>query len=189
MLTANVFTLLMLSAEAHSGRTDFKGGHKDTKTGTYHYHCGGYPAHQHKNGICPYKTNTAKPTPTPTPLPTPTPTPKPEKNSKYYKMYVHFINVGNLDCVLIESNGKYMLIDAGDDDDEDTIIDYLKKEKVKKLDNVICTHPHADHIGSMDDVIEEFNIGKVIMPNITHNSETLEDLLDAIAMGIRATVS
>ena len=46
---------------AHSGRTDSKGGHKDNKNasglGNYHYHCGGYPAHLHKNGVCPYKSS------------------------------------------------------------------------------------------------------------------------------------
>ena len=44
----------------HSGRTDSSGGHKDNKNksglGSYHYHCGGYPAHLHKNDVCPYKT-------------------------------------------------------------------------------------------------------------------------------------
>lgn len=47
-----------LTVEAHSGRTDRYGGHKDNKNksglGYYHYHCGGYPAHLHENGICPY---------------------------------------------------------------------------------------------------------------------------------------
>ena len=45
---------------AHSGRTDANGGHRDNKNasglGYYHYHCGGYPAHLHPNGVCPYKT-------------------------------------------------------------------------------------------------------------------------------------
>ena len=43
---------------AHSGRTDSSGGHRDNKNksglGSYHYHCGGYPAHLHTNGVCPY---------------------------------------------------------------------------------------------------------------------------------------
>ena len=50
-----------LSAFAHSGRTDRYGGHRDYKNksglGGYHYHCGGYPAHLHKNSVCPYKSN------------------------------------------------------------------------------------------------------------------------------------
>lgn len=49
---------LPLSAFAHSGRTDSSGGHKDNKNksglGSYHYHCGGYPAHLHDGGYCPY---------------------------------------------------------------------------------------------------------------------------------------
>lgn len=53
-----------LTVEAHSGRTDRYGGHKDNKNksglGNYHYHCGGYPAHLHENGVCPYAgTNSA----------------------------------------------------------------------------------------------------------------------------------
>lgn len=48
----------ILVAEAHSGRTDANGGHRDNKNasglGSYHYHCGGYPAHLHPNGVCPY---------------------------------------------------------------------------------------------------------------------------------------
>ena len=50
---------LSLSAFAHGGRTDGSGGHKDNKNksglGYYHYHCGGYPAHLHTNGVCPYR--------------------------------------------------------------------------------------------------------------------------------------
>lgn len=52
------FTDSVLTVQAHSGRTDSRGGHKDNKNksglGSYHYHCGGYPAHLHTNGVCPY---------------------------------------------------------------------------------------------------------------------------------------
>ena len=47
-----------MEAQAHSGRTDASGGHRDNKNasglGSYHYHCGGHPAHLHPNGVCPY---------------------------------------------------------------------------------------------------------------------------------------
>ena len=53
----------VFTAEAHSGRTDSSGGHRDNKNksglGSYHYHCGGYPAHLHTNGVCPYKNGAA----------------------------------------------------------------------------------------------------------------------------------
>lgn len=52
-----------LATEAHSGRTDSQGGHHDNKNksglGSYHYHCGGHPAHLHTNGVCPYANNAA----------------------------------------------------------------------------------------------------------------------------------
>ncbi len=53
--------LLPYNVAAHSGRTDSSGGHRDNKNvsglGSYHYHCGGYPAHLHKNGVCPYSSS------------------------------------------------------------------------------------------------------------------------------------
>lgn len=53
-------TPFSMEAEAHSGRTDANGGHKDNKNksglGSYHYHCGGHPAHLHPNGVCPYQS-------------------------------------------------------------------------------------------------------------------------------------
>ena len=47
--------LYIFNAFAHSGRTDSSGGHWNRSNGTYHYHCGGYPAHSHSGGVCPYK--------------------------------------------------------------------------------------------------------------------------------------
>lgn len=56
---------LILTAYAHSGRTDSQGGHKDNKNasglGPYHYHCGGHPAHLHSDGVCPYASSAAPP--------------------------------------------------------------------------------------------------------------------------------
>lgn len=61
--STSVFTSEPLKTEAHSGRTDSRGGHKDNKNksglGSYHYHCGGHPAHLHKNGVCPYANSTS----------------------------------------------------------------------------------------------------------------------------------
>jgi competence protein ComEC len=96
-------------------------------------------------------------------------------------MEVHFIDVGQADSILIESGGKYMLVDAGTNEDGELVVDYLKKEGVSKLDYVIATHPHEDHIGGMDDVINSFSIGTVFMPDVTHTTQTFEDVLTAIS--------
>lgn len=58
----------------HSGRTDSSGGHKDNKNksglGSYHYHCGGHPAHLHTNGVCPYSSNSSSSTKETSTIPT-----------------------------------------------------------------------------------------------------------------------
>lgn len=63
-----IFSVLSIGVGcyAHSGRTDSNGGHRDNKNksglGSYHYHCGGHPAHLHENGICPYSASSSKTT-------------------------------------------------------------------------------------------------------------------------------
>ena len=94
---------------------------------------------------------------------------------------VHFVDVGQADCIFLESDGQYMLIDAGNNDDSDFIVDYLSREGVEKLDYVFGTHPHEDHIGSLDTVINTFDIGAVYMPKKVHTSKTFEDVLDAVS--------
>lgn len=66
ILMMTIILCVSLSIFAHSGRTDSSGGHKDNKNvsglGSYHYHCGGHPAHLHKNGVCPYASKSSKST-------------------------------------------------------------------------------------------------------------------------------
>lgn len=94
---------------------------------------------------------------------------------------VHFIDVGQGDSVLIKQGNQSMLIDAGDNKYGKTVVNYLKNEKIETLDYVIGTHPHADHIGGLDDVILAFDVKTIIMPNKIHTTKTFEDVLKAIA--------
>jgi beta-lactamase superfamily II metal-dependent hydrolase len=98
-----------------------------------------------------------------------------------FGLTAHFIDVGQGDSTLIEANGHFMLIDAGEKDQTDTVIDYLKAQGVKKLDYVIGTHPHSDHIGGMEGVIREFDVTNVMLPEKEHTTRIYEQLLDAIA--------
>lgn len=103
-------------------------------------------------------------------------------------LQVHFIDVGQGDSILAESNGHFMLIDAGENDQADTVIRYLKQAGVTSLDYVIGTHPHSDHIGGLDKVIDEFTIGKIILPPVEHTSRTFEDVLNTISnKGLKIT--
>ena len=93
---------------------------------------------------------------------------------------VHFIDVGQGDAIFIQKDGQNMLIDAGENQYGKVVCDYLKKNGVVKLDYVIGTHPHSDHIGGLDDVINTFDIGKVLLPKVSHSTKTFEDVLLAI---------
>lgn len=83
---------------------------------------------------------------------------------------LHFIDVGQGDCTLIESKGHYALIDAGEYKERDKVISYLSLLGVKELDFIIATHPHSDHIGGLSDVIRHFNPTTILMPDVETDS-------------------
>lgn len=93
---------------------------------------------------------------------------------------VHFIDVGQGDAILVEAEDSTMLIDAGENNKGSVVIDYLKAQNITKLDYVIGTHPHSDHIGGLDNVITAYPVGTIIMPEVTHTTDTFEDVLDSI---------
>lgn len=94
---------------------------------------------------------------------------------------VDFIDVGQADSILITNNNESMLIDAGNNEDGEDVIKYLENKGIKKLNYVVGTHPHEDHIGGLDDVINsDIQIENILMPKITTTTKTFEDVLDAI---------
>ncbi|KYH29222.1 MULTISPECIES: ComEC/Rec2 family competence protein [Clostridium] len=93
---------------------------------------------------------------------------------------VHFIDVGQADSILITQGSNNMLIDAGNNEDSDLVVNYLKKQGITKLDYVIGTHPHEDHIGGLDAVIRAFDVKKVYMPKKTSTTKTYKDVITAI---------
>ena len=93
---------------------------------------------------------------------------------------IHFIDVGQGDAVLIQTTGGHVLIDGGDNHMGERVVQYLRDTGVRELAYVIATHPHADHIGGLIEVLHTVPVGTLIMPNVTHTTRTFERFLDAI---------
>jgi competence protein ComEC len=94
---------------------------------------------------------------------------------------VHYLDVGQGDSTFIElPNGQTMLIDAGENYYGEDLLRYISLLGYSKIDYLIATHPHADHIGSMAYVVTHFDIGEIYMPKVASNLYSYEALLKAI---------
>lgn len=97
---------------------------------------------------------------------------------------VHFIDVGQGDAILLEQSGQFALLDAGPPEGRDNLIAYMKSAGVEKLAYVVMTHPHADHIGGMQKVVETFLTEKVLLPDFalsdTPTSSLFKNLLQSL---------
>lgn len=94
---------------------------------------------------------------------------------------VHFLDIGQGDSIFIElPNDETMLIDAGEDYYGRGIIDYIEGTGHTKIDYLIGTHPHSDHIGSMGYIVRNFEVGEVYMPKVSADTKMYENLLKSI---------
>lgn len=103
---------------------------------------------------------------------------KPDNTGKFL---LYAIDTGNSDSLLcITPDGRSMLVDAAEENDYAAIKSALDKYGVNKIDVLVATHPHADHIGSMDEVIESVGGGKIYLTDFPEDSEVYDDLTEAI---------
>lgn len=94
----------------------------------------------------------------------------------------HFVDVGQGDACFIElGNGQTMLIDAGTSRYGSTVVSYIRGLGYDRIDYVVATHPDADHIGGMADVLESFDVGTFYMPDCPSTTQTYEGMLLALA--------
>ena len=102
----------------------------------------------------------------------------PEEDTAY------FLDVGEGDCTLLVSGGSTVLVDAGTPEGAPALVRELKSLGVRRLDAVIATHPHADHIGGMEAVLRAFPVRSFYM-----GAETQSDALDAALRRRRLTTA
>lgn len=92
----------------------------------------------------------------------------------------HFIDVGQGDAALIRTADGNILIDAGTNDSEEALLAYLKAEGVTELTYAVFTHPHEDHIGGADAVLDYCKVENVILPDKTANTKVYTRMMDGI---------
>ena len=110
----------------------------------------------------------------------PEPTP-PNKHTEAIDMSVSFIDVGQGDAILITSEGKSLLVDAGKKGSGDEVVAYLQDQGVEKIGYLVATHPDADHIGGMVEVLDAFAVGHaVISPKSTSKTQTYQEFAAAV---------
>lgn len=104
-------------------------------------------------------------------------------------LYVHYIDVGQGDSELVCCNGEYMLIDAGEPDASDAVLEYLDRHGIDKLDYLVCTHGHSDHCGGLDAVVESLEVETVFTSPYAGDSPSYEIFTDAVYdAGLELTV-
>lgn len=96
------------------------------------------------------------------------------------KLEILFLDVGQADSILINNNGEYALIDAGNNEDGKKLVEFFNTLGINNFKYVIGTHPHEDHIGGMDDIIKNFTIDNFFMPDVITTTKTFEEVLDAL---------
>ncbi len=116
---------------------------------------------------------------------TPTQTPQPSSG----QLKVHFIDVGQADCALLECDGKYMLIDGGNIEDSSLVVSYLQKQGVTQLEALVASHAHEDHIGGLPGVLAVYETKAVYAPTKTYSSNCFDDFVHyADQQGLTITI-
>ena len=97
------------------------------------------------------------------------------------ELLIHFIDVGQADCILVQNQGKNVLIDAGNRADFNTIQAYLNQLDVTTINHFILTHPHEDHIGSAAKILKNFSVEKVYMTDVVFDSGVYTSLIEELS--------
>lgn len=93
---------------------------------------------------------------------------------------IYFIDVGEADSILVKDKDEFSLIDTGNNEDGPKLVNYFKELGITKFKYLIGTHPHEDHIGGMDDIIREFDVEHIYMPDVQTEYKTYTEIFDLV---------
>lgn len=102
---------------------------------------------------------------------------QPSADTDSATLLVHFIDVGQADCILLETEGQYLLIDGGNREDGQLVVSYLEQQGVETLNAVVCTHAHEDHVGGLPSVLAVYPTLAVYAPTTTYSSKIFDNFL------------
>jgi competence protein ComEC len=96
------------------------------------------------------------------------------------KLSAYFLDVGQGDAELLVFGNRTILIDAGETEQGDRVVADLQELGVTRIDLLVATHPHSDHIGGMREVLRNFPVGEVLDAGVPSTSVIYEHLLEEI---------
>ena len=100
--------------------------------------------------------------------------------SKGTELTIRMLDIGQGDSFLLEKDGKFVLVDAGDIEHREAIVQLLQKYKVKTLSKVVITHPHADHMGGMNAIFKNFKIEAIYDDGVATGTASYKNYLKQI---------
>lgn len=96
------------------------------------------------------------------------------------EMQVTFLDVGQGDCTIVQTEDHQMVIDTGNNNQGGVVVDWLLAHGITELDYLVLTHPDADHIGGADDVLRAITVDTVIMPDVANDTMTYDEVAELI---------
>lgn len=101
-------------------------------------------------------------------------------NGKSSTLTVRMLDIGQGDSFLLEKDGKFVMIDTGDIEHREAIVQLLKKYHVKTISKIIITHPHADHLGGMNAIFKNFKVESIYDDGMPANTASYKNYLKQI---------
>ena len=105
------------------------------------------------------------------------PIPQPGEAPSGSTLMVHYIDVGQADCILLELEDEFILIDGGNKADSQLVVSYLEQQGVTELEAVVCTHAHEDHVGGLPAVLAVYPTKAVYAPTNTYSSKIFDSFM------------
>lgn len=93
---------------------------------------------------------------------------------------VTLLKVGKADAIVVQSGQETMVIDAGEEEDGEEVVDFLVGQGVSCVDALVITHYDRDHVGGADTLLEKMDIGKVLLPDYAGDNTEYTDFMDAL---------